>query len=75
MTIKIYNDPDDVICSCSGTKRRDIKRLFLEGADQAAISQRTGALTGCAGCEWDIGEYLHELTEEVSQAEQQQDNK
>ena len=34
------------------TKRRDIKRLFLEGADQAAISQRTGALTGCAGCEW-----------------------
>ena len=61
MVIKIYNDDDDVICSCSGTKRRDIRRLFNEGADQEAISRRTGALSGCSGCEWDIGEFLKEL--------------
>lgn len=66
MNIKIYNDDEDVICSCTGTKRRDIKRLFLEGADQTAISQRTGALTGCAGCEWDIQEYLRELADQIT---------
>lgn len=65
MSIKIYSEEDDdVMCSCSGTKRRDIKRLFNEGADQEAISQRTGALSGCAGCEWDIAEYLRELAEQ-----------
>ena len=66
MPIKIYSDDDDVMCSCSGTKRRDIKRLFNEGADQEAISQRTGALSGCAGCEWGIAEYLRELAEQKS---------
>ena len=64
MVIKTYNDDDDVICSCSGTKRRDIKRLFSEGADQEVISRRTGALSGCAGCERDIAEYLQELPEQ-----------
>ncbi len=56
------DDPNEVMCLCSGTKRGEIQRLFLqEGLDQDAISRRTGALSGCGGCEWDISEFLREL--------------
>jgi len=52
---------DQVMCHCSGTKRDYIRSLFEEGMDVEAISNWTGALTGCGGCEWDIGDYLKEL--------------
>ncbi|MEZ0231577.1 MAG: (2Fe-2S)-binding protein [Methylophilaceae bacterium] len=59
------DDPDnDVICYCSGTKRGQIRELFLQGKDVDAISRWTGALTGCGGCEWDIQEFLEELIKE-----------
>ncbi|MDP1896608.1 MAG: (2Fe-2S)-binding protein [Sulfurimicrobium sp.] len=52
---------DQVMCHCSGTKQSYIQRLFDEGLDIQDISRRTGALSGCGGCEWDIGDYLKEL--------------
>jgi len=49
------------MCHCSGTKQSYIQRLFDEGLDIQGISRMTGALSGCGGCEWDIGDYLKEL--------------
>ncbi|WP_035383777.1 (2Fe-2S)-binding protein [Ferriphaselus sp. R-1] len=51
-----------VMCSCSGTRRNLIRRLYLEeGKDVHAISRWTGALSGCGGCEWEIADFLKEL--------------
>ncbi|HPX89608.1 MAG TPA: (2Fe-2S)-binding protein [Methylophilaceae bacterium] len=52
---------DEVMCPCSGTSRGNIQKLFEEGLDIDAISRRTGAISGCAGCEWDISQFLKEL--------------
>lgn len=62
--------PDDtVICPCSGTKRSMIQSLFEQGMDLDAISRWTGAVSGCGGCEWDIAEYLQQLSEQkINQA-------
>jgi NAD(P)H-nitrite reductase large subunit len=55
-------DPaDEIMCTCSGTRLGEIQRLFVQGLDMDAISRRTGALSGCGGCEWDIAEFLAEL--------------
>lgn len=63
MTLSAKNaDPaDEVMCYCSGTTRGDIVCLFEQGLDMEAISRRTGAVSGCAGCEWDIAELLNAL--------------
>jgi NAD(P)H-nitrite reductase large subunit len=52
---------NQVMCHCSGTKRGYIRSLFEQGMDIHAISRWTGALSGCGGCEWDIGDFLKEL--------------
>jgi len=52
---------DEVMCTCSGTTRGKIKKLFNEGMDMETISNWSGALSGCGGCEWDIEQYLKEL--------------
>lgn len=52
---------DEVLCFCSGTTRGAIQRMFKQGLDMEAISQRTGARSGCGGCEWDIEVFLKEL--------------
>ena len=63
--MNLENAPEDeVLCFCSGTKRRDIRRLFEQGMDRQEISSWTGALTGCGGCEWDIEVFLQELVEQ-----------
>lgn len=63
--MSINNDDlaDEVMCFCSGTTRGEIQRLFYEGLDQDAISRNTGALSGCAGCEWDVSVFLKTLAE------------
>lgn len=61
MDTKTACTDDEVMCHCSGTKRSYIKSLFEQGMDMQAISRWTGALSGCGGCEWDIGDYLKEL--------------
>ncbi|HAF00374.1 MAG TPA: (2Fe-2S)-binding protein [Methylophilaceae bacterium] len=58
------SSPDEVMCLCSGTTRAEIQSFFLQGLDQEAISRKTGALSGCAGCEWEIKEFLKELDEQ-----------
>ena len=57
------NYPDEIICPCSGTTRSAVEAMFNEGLDLDAISRRSGALSGCGGCEWDIGEFVKMLTE------------
>ncbi|PKO93384.1 MAG: (2Fe-2S)-binding protein [Betaproteobacteria bacterium HGW-Betaproteobacteria-1] len=60
------NPDDEIMCSCSGTRRGQIRAYFLQGLDADAISRKTGALSGCGGCEWDIGEYLQALAAEAA---------
>ena len=56
------SDLDQILCDCTGTTRRKICHLVKEGVDTLdAISRRTGALSGCGGCEWDIEDYLEEF--------------
>jgi len=43
---------------CSGTTRAKVRSLFDQGLDAEAISRRTGALSGCGGCEWEIADML-----------------
>jgi bacterioferritin-associated ferredoxin len=64
MAEKDNNLIDEVMCFCSGTKRSQIKQMFELGLDQEAISRRTGAVSGCAGCEWEVANFLRELAEE-----------
>ena len=53
---------DEIICQCSGTTRGYIEKLVQQGLDVDAISQRSGALTGCGGCEWDVAELVKALS-------------
>lgn len=57
---------DEVMCTCSGTTRGMIYDLVMQGKDLEAISRYSGALTGCGGCEWDIGVFVRALTEQVA---------
>jgi NAD(P)H-nitrite reductase large subunit len=57
------NSPDEILCTCSGTTRGEIEKLFNEGLNLDAISRRTGTLSGCSGCEWDVSEFLRILAE------------
>ncbi len=64
MITKLANPADEVMCHCSGTTRGTIQILFEQGLDMDAISRRTGAISGCGGCEWDIAQFLNELAEQ-----------
>jgi bacterioferritin-associated ferredoxin len=61
MDMNTPEPPDEVLCACSGTTRGEIECLFGEGLDLVAISRRTGMLTGCGGCEWEIVQLLMTL--------------
>ena len=53
-----------IICDCSGTTCGKIKALVEEGVvDSDSISRKTGAISGCGSCEWDIEELLDKLVE------------
>lgn len=64
MRINNADSADEIICPCSGTTRGKIQALFDQGMDVDAISRRTGALSGCAGCESDITQFLKMLAEQ-----------
>ena len=67
MTTTDTNDvADEVMCSCSGTTRGMIYDWVMQGKDIEAISRYSGALSGCGGCEWEIGEFVRALTEQVA---------
>jgi NAD(P)H-nitrite reductase large subunit len=55
-----------VMCHCSGTTQGDIQCLFEQGLNLDGISRKTGALTGCGGCEWDIADFLGRLSQQKS---------
>lgn len=53
---------NEIMCSCSGTTRGMIYDLVMQGKDLEAISRYSGALSGCGGCEWEIGVFVNALT-------------
>lgn len=61
MKPKSEDPADEIMCSCSGTTRGQIYDLVQQGKDLEAISRYSGALSGCGGCEWDIGEFYKAL--------------
>ena len=66
MTTNHIPAPNEVLCLCSGTTRENIQSLFEQGMDLDAISRYTGAVSGCGGCEWDIADFLKQLSEQHS---------
>ncbi len=57
---------DEIICDCSGTTRGKILSLIEQGViDPEIISRKTGALSGCGSCEWDIEAILDEAIENL----------
>lgn len=60
-------DKDDtIICDCSGTTCAKIKSLVEDGiVDSDSISRKTGAISGCGSCEWDIEALLDKLVDEL----------
>lgn len=60
------DNPKEVLCSCSGTTRWLIIELVKQGKDLEGISRYSGALSGCAGCEWEITELVSRLQTEQS---------
>ena len=62
MTDKNISLDDEVVCQCSGTTRAKVQNLFEQGLNIEEISQRTGIITGCGGCEWDIAQLVNELS-------------
>lgn len=58
------DSPDEIMCLCSGTTRGELVALFEQGLDLDAISRKTGALSGCSGCEWDVAQFLKALSEQ-----------
>jgi NAD(P)H-nitrite reductase large subunit len=60
------DNPDEIICDCSGTTRGKILSLIEQGViDSDSISRKTGALSGCGSCEWDIEAILDEAIENL----------
>lgn len=47
-------DPEMIICDCSGTTVAKVTALIDEGHDLDMISRKTGAFSGCGGCEYDL---------------------
>jgi NAD(P)H-nitrite reductase large subunit len=57
---------DEVICDCSGTTRGKILSLVDQGiVDADTISRKTGAISGCGSCEWDIEAILDEAIDNL----------
>ena len=66
MTEKSAANLDEVICDCSGTTRGKIHSLIEQGiVDADTISRKTGALSGCVSCEWDIETILDQYIAEL----------
>lgn len=45
---------DEAICICSGTTKRKVIELIEAGCDLDTVSRKTGAYSGCGGCEYDL---------------------
>ncbi len=58
MTEPDSGEPAKIICPCSGITLEYIEKLIADGNDMDAIADRTGACTGCGGCEAAVFELL-----------------
>lgn len=57
-----HHNDNDVICDCSGTTRGKIISLVEQGiVDSDTISRKTGAISGCGSCDYEIEMLLDEL--------------
>lgn len=65
MTTLENEDADEVMCLCSGTTRGEIVDMVRAGMNLEAISRRTGALSGCAGCEWELEQLFNALQQDT----------
>ncbi|MCB2427867.1 (2Fe-2S)-binding protein [Methylophaga pinxianii] len=53
---------NEVICDCSGTTRGKIISLVEQGiVDSDTISRKTGAISGCGSCDYQIESLLDEI--------------
>ena len=59
---------DEIMCSCSGTTRAKIQNLFEQGMTMEDISNWSGAISGCGGCEWEIAQFLDYLVQQQKYA-------
>lgn len=61
---KEHTDTDqDIICHCSGTTAAKIRSLASNNlTDLAEISRKTGAVSGCGGCESQILALIAQLS-------------
>jgi len=59
---------EEVICDCSGTTRGKIISLVDQGiVDTDTISRKTGAVSGCGSCEYDIEMLLDDIVAKLQQ--------
>jgi bacterioferritin-associated ferredoxin len=56
------NNLDEVACTCTGTTYGKIKILVEQGYDLDGISRKSGVLSGCGGCEWDVGAFINKMS-------------
>ncbi|EMR12311.1 NAD(P)H-nitrite reductase [Methylophaga lonarensis MPL] len=61
--VEFDDDPEEILCHCSGTTRGKIKSLVDKGADSIdKVGKATGASFGCGACDYDVEQYIAELT-------------
>jgi bacterioferritin-associated ferredoxin len=49
------------ICSCTGTTKAKIQELIANKIDTLEeIINQTGVTTGCAGCEYDVAQFIEQ---------------
>tara|TARA_R110002111_G_scaffold171448_7_gene237006 strand:+ start:662 stop:868 length:207 start_codon:yes stop_codon:yes gene_type:complete len=53
------DDLDETVCICSGTTKRKIIQLIEDGCDLDTVSRKTGAFSGCGGCEYELEELFN----------------
>lgn len=55
-------DDDEIMCDCSGTRKSKILEWVDKGVDTLdGLSRKTGAVSGCGACEFDIQDFLDEI--------------
>jgi bacterioferritin-associated ferredoxin len=54
MSDDINFELDEAVCICSGTTKRKIIQLIEDGCDLDMVTRKTGAYSGCGGCEYDL---------------------
>ncbi|MEX1199631.1 MAG: (2Fe-2S)-binding protein [Methylophaga sp.] len=62
------DNPQEIICDCSGTTRGKVLSLVEQGiVDADTISRKTGCISGCGSCEWDIEALLDEAVQKLTE--------